>query len=135
MRYLDTSVVISAANDEDPNHERAIKLLSEDAVISELVRAELYSVVSKTVKVSGEELEALVEYMIDVSGAEIVEIKWEEAFRRSYALAGELRLKTLDLLHISAASLMGAGEFATLDREIVKRGDRMEELTGIVVIP
>lgn len=27
MRYLDTSVIISAVNPEDPNHERALKLL------------------------------------------------------------------------------------------------------------
>ncbi len=134
MRYLDTSVLISAANDEDPNHDRAVRLLSGDAVISELVKAELYSVMSRNVRVSGEKLDALVEYVIDISGAEVVEIRWEDAFRRLYLLAGELRLKTLDLLHISAASIMRAREFATLDKEIVGRGDRVEELTGIVVI-
>ncbi len=134
MRYLDTSVVISAANERDPNHERAIKLLSEDSVISELVKAELYSVTSRTVRITGEELEALVEYVIEISGAELVEISWSDVFRSSYVLAGDLQLKTLDLLHISAASVMDAEEFATLDRGIVKRRERIEELTGIKVI-
>lgn len=49
-------------------------------------------------------------------------------------LAGELRLKTLDLLHVSTASVMGAEEFATLDRDIIKKGDKVEELTGIRIV-
>ena len=136
MRYLDTSVVISAANAQDPNHSKALELLKgEKNVVSELTIAELYSVVSRVVGVPREELDALVEYMVEASGAHLIRVGWSDVFRRAYVMAGELKLKTLDLLHVSAALVMKAREFVTLDKEIIGRGSVVERLTGVRVVP
>ncbi|MCD6348756.1 MAG: PIN domain-containing protein [Candidatus Korarchaeota archaeon] len=136
MRYLDTSVVLSAANAQDPNHSKALELLKGGKnVVSELTIAELYSVVSRVVGVPGEELDALVEYMVEASGAHLIRVGWSDVFRRAYVMAGELKLKTLDLLHVSAALVMKAREFVTLDKEIIGRGSVVERLTGVRVVP
>lgn len=135
MRYLDTSVIISAVNLEDLNHERALKLLDHDRkVVSDLTKVEICSVASRTIGISGEELDALVEYMIEVSGAKLVPADWSYALRTACSLAGELKLKSLDLLHISAALSVGAREFATLDEDPIRRRERIRELTGIEVV-
>ncbi|HDI73702.1 MAG TPA: PIN domain-containing protein, partial [Candidatus Korarchaeota archaeon] len=107
----------------------------EKNVVSELTIAELYSVVSRVVGVPGEELDALVEYMVEASGAHLIQVEWSDVFRRAYVMAGELKLKTLDLLHVSAALVMKAREFVTLDKEIIGRGSVVERLTGVRVVP
>ncbi len=135
MRYLDTSVVISAANPEDSNHRRALSLLNcDEKIISDLVRVELYSVLSRTTGVMGEELDALVEYMIDVSGAELRPVGWREVFSSACSLAGKLRLKSLDLLHVAAAFKLGSEEFATLDNDPIRKREEIRKLTGMMVV-
>ena len=135
MRYLDTSVVISAANPEDSNHKRALNLLKcDEKIISNLVKVELYSVLSRTTGATGEELDALVEYMIEVSGAELKPVDWKDVFSSAYSLAGELRLKSLDLLHVMAAFKLRSKEFATLDNDPIKRKEKIRKLTGMIVI-
>jgi len=135
MRYLDTSVIISAANPEDPNHKRALGLLEhEEKVISDLVKLELYSVTSRTAGAKDEELDALVEHMIELSGAKLMSVDWGEVFKTAYFIAGELRLRSLDLLHVSAARILGAEELATLDGEQIRRKAAIEGFTGMKVV-
>ena len=50
-------------------------------------------------------------------------------------LASELRLRTLDLLHITIAKRLNVDAFLTLDREILKKADIIERKLGIKVFP
>jgi len=56
--YIDSSIIIALINEKDPNHEKAIAKYPKDGekVISKLVVTELYSVFSRTLKLSEEEL-------------------------------------------------------------------------------
>jgi predicted nucleic acid-binding protein len=64
--YIDSSIIIALINEKDPNHEKAIANYPKDGemVISKLVVTELYSVFSRTLKLSEEELNALVDYAL-----------------------------------------------------------------------
>ena len=60
-------------------------------------------------------------------------------YKRAFLLAPELKLRTLDLLHISYAwNLKMNGKniekFATFDEEILRKSDKIKELTDIRVI-
>ena len=50
-------------------------------------------------------------------------------------LASELRLRTLDLLHITIAKRLNVDAFLTLDREILKKADIIERKLGMKVFP
>jgi predicted nucleic acid-binding protein len=45
-----------------------------------------------------------------------------------------LRLKTLDLLHITIAKAVGAKSIATLDKDIAKKADLIKDTMAIEVI-
>lgn len=49
MSYIDTSVIVAALDTEDPRHRDAWKVLSrgEDKIVSEMVLAELASVIAR----------------------------------------------------------------------------------------
>ncbi len=105
MDYLDTIYVISLAVKSDVNHRRALEPESSlrDPVISKLVIVETYSVLSRV----SEDPVPIAEYAIRRSKARIEEVDFNEALDLSILLAEELRLKTLDLMHISLAKMIG----------------------------
>ncbi|MEM1645244.1 MAG: PIN domain-containing protein [Ignisphaera sp.] len=78
--YIDTSLVIALVNEKDPNHSIALKMYPKEGkkVISKLVLAELYSVYSRRIKVSDEELEALVNYTLSKCGCELEEVEFDK---------------------------------------------------------
>ena len=131
MIYLDTNVIVSYVNRRDPLHDRAIGLVEglrgRGLVASQLVVVELFSVYSRVLRLSDVELEALVEYSLWVTGVEVRRVDCEKLLLEARLKAGSLRLRTLDLLHVLSASLLGAEGIATFDRDIVSKRDVIGE--------
>ena len=135
MIYVDTSVIISYVDVKDPNHGLAENIVgylkSKRAVVSYLVLVELASVYSRAGLDKPLEL-AL--YSIDLVGAEIVKVDFNEVLKYSFKYAPQLQLKTLNLLHIVTSSLIRAKESATLDKDIVRKANKIKEVLGVKVL-
>lgn len=133
MIYLDTSVIISFVDEMDVNHDVAKRLLEEyndDKIVSWLTVVELSSVYSRADMKSSPSL-AL--YSIRKVGAEIVDLDMNELLREAFRLSPMLKLRTLDLLHISACKIANCGFFMTLDNGI-KSSSKEIGMLGIKVI-
>ena len=119
--YIDNSIIIALINEKDPNHEKAIANYPKDGenVISKLVVTELYSVFSRTLKLSEEELNALVDYALEKCGCKVEDVEFNRVFDLALRMSNRVKLKTLDLLHLSASISMGC-EILSLDKEIIE---------------
>ncbi|MCD6465241.1 PIN domain-containing protein [Candidatus Bathyarchaeota archaeon] len=119
---------------KDPNHRRAEKIIdnisSEKKVVSMLVLVELASVYSRA---GLEKPLELALYSLELIGAEVAEVDYNEALKRAFKMASALNMRTLDLLHIIVCSLIKADEFATLDQEIIRKSNIISEALGIRV--
>ncbi len=135
MTYLDTNIIVSYINEKDPLHPKALELVNSlnKRTISKLVVLELHSVFSRVSNVEGLELEALVEYSVESVNAKLMEVNFNEVIELAMKYSGPLKLKTLDLLHVVAASLLD-DSIATLDNDIIKKKDRIEEILGLKVL-
>jgi predicted nucleic acid-binding protein len=158
--YIDTSVIVSAIDRGDERNRDADKFLlrEKEKVISPLVLIEIFSVVSRNSDrlISGLDLEINEEDLpavITRLGVKKYELNLLYSFDKEFTIFGEvpaeiklaftlapkLKLRTLDLLHLSNAwnfKLNGYGvdEFATFDNGILRKTGKIEELTGIRVI-
>ncbi|EQD38440.1 PilT domain-containing protein [mine drainage metagenome] len=143
MKYIDTSVIVSALDPADPSNINSIEILKKpEKVISELVIAELNSVllrnrnfVSLMGELSGDRNSssyAAITYILqefDVLYLPTQQIQIETPIGRysnimafAIELASKVPMRTLDLLHLSyalsIANLTRSGiEFVTRDRE------------------
>ena len=135
MTYLDTNVIVSYINEKDSLHEKALKLVNslDKRTISKLVILELYSVFSRVSGLQGLELEALVEYSIEATGSELKDVDLNEVFRLAIEYSGALKLKTLDLLHVTIASMID-GSIATFDNDIINKDKELMKLLGLRVV-
>jgi predicted nucleic acid-binding protein len=134
MIYLDTNIIVSCVDERDPNHDRALGLLSGlkgEKVVSKLTLVELAAVFSMA---SLQEPIPLALFSIKSVGAKIVDVDFEEALKRALSYAVELRLRTLDLLHVAISKTIECRGFATLDEDIVKRARDIGERLGIEVV-
>jgi predicted nucleic acid-binding protein len=160
MAYVDTSIVIAYYFREDPNHGKAAKVIdilkkeNREMIISPLTIIELYSVLSRKSEeyalppriraVDNEKLRIriLVNHVIKDMKLRIVDdeprveqinkTKLFHIYQKAIKYAVDLKLKTLDLLHIAYATLL-AGKglvnvFTTLDNEILAKGYLLEKL-------
>ncbi|GBC68582.1 tRNA(fMet)-specific endonuclease VapC [archaeon HR01] len=135
MIYVDTSLIISYADERDPQHAVAEKLIqdikTEKLVVTSLVLTELESVYSRA---GLEKPLQLAMYSAELIGAERVEIDFNEALKQSFRLAPSIRLKTLHLLHVATCHLIKAEKIATLDREIASISETLSKLLGIKIL-
>ena len=134
MIYIDTNIIVSYMDEADANHSRAVKLIQslrgEKLVTSRLALVELASVYSRA---GLEDPLALALYSIEESGVELAEIDFNDALSQAFRLSAELRLRTLDLLHIMASKLLGAKYFATFNKDVISKKDLVARI-GIRVI-
>lgn len=135
MIYVDTSVIISYVDLKDINHVKAKEIVknikSEVKVISKLVLVELTSVFSRARL--DKPLETAL-YSAKLVGAEVVEVDYNEVLRRTFKIVPTFNLRTLDLLHLVACSLIRAAKFATLDQEIIDKSDVISRELGIEIL-
>ena len=134
MIYLDTSVIISYVDELDANHGVARQLIEEykgnKKIVSWLTLVELSSVYSRAGMKSPASLAI---YSIKEVGAEIVDLDMEKVLREAFMLSSVLKLRTLDLLHISACKLAKCNLFMTLDKGIKSASKDLQGL-GIKVV-
>ncbi|QIW22845.1 type II toxin-antitoxin system VapC family toxin [Sulfolobus sp. S-194] len=119
--YIDISVIIALINEKDPNHEKAFANYPKDGerLVSKLVVIELYSVFFRTMKLSDEELDALVDYALNKCDCKVKDIELNKIFDMALRICNRVKLKTLDLLHLSASIIMGS-EMISLDKELLE---------------
>ena len=138
MIYVDTNVLIAYINPKDKLHENAKALLTrysrDKLVISQITILELYSVFSRVMSISDVELEALVNYTVKKCNVETITIDWDELYSRSLNYANKLKLKTLDLLHVITAYLVGVKTLISFDKDIASKNDLIRSLLGMEVI-
>lgn len=137
MIYLDTNVLVAFINSSDPNHEAAVNYLSKkdvEFIVSQVTVLELYSVFSRVMDVSDAEVEALVEYTIRRSAAKLTEVDWHKLYKQALAIANAVKLRTIDLLHVAAASLANAKIFVTFDKNILSRSTAVQQALGFQLV-
>lgn len=128
MRYFDTSVIVLAIL-KDSRREIAIRELCTGGITSELGLVELVSYLSRNLN------EDPLPYAIRILGEFNIELKSVltrestplgeigEVFNLALEIAYKVKLRTLDLLHISYAILLNADEIVTADKEFEKARD------------
>lgn len=105
--------------------------MDRERVVSQLTLLELSSIYARA------ELERPIPLAISSIkrfNASMIETDLNIIMKESLRRVPTLRLKTLDLLHISVAKLMGAKSLATLDKEIARRADMIKDTMGIEII-
>ncbi len=125
MIYFDTNVLIAVIDEEDPNHKLVRKLPKSGRVTSKLALAELVSVFSRA---GIDDPLSLSFYSLKLAKAELLDVDFDEVFNMAFKLAPELRLRTLDLLHIAICKVIGVDRMATFDKEIIRRRKTLEGL-------
>ena len=122
MNYIDTNVIISFLNSKDVNHARSLKTLenSGDMVTSPIAVLELKSVLSRTTSLGEDEIEAFVDYLPEID-VEVPEVEMGRILSNAIEIAGKIKMKTLDLLHLSASMILEAEVFVTFDRKFAER--------------
>ena len=134
MKYIDTNVIISYLNNEDINHSKALKLLNnnENVTTSSVTLLELRAVLSRTTNLSENEIEAFIDYLPEVN-IDIPEIDINNVLNYASEIAFKIKLKTLDILHLSACIITNANIFVTFDKDFVKKQHEILEI-GIQII-
>lgn len=162
--YVDTGVALAYVIINDPNHDRAESIVASlqgsRFVLSELSVVEMFSVLSRNIEfieIPGVEIRdnmfeaiaAIILYIIEMLGAEVrfipirrrtlglqkLVLDINDVFAEAIRLATELKLKTLDILHLVYARRIGAKTFLTLDRQIIRNHRTINELMNIEIIP
>ena len=103
----------------------------EDKIVSQLTLVELASVYARA------ELKKpvpLAIYSIKRFGSSVVEVELNRVVKESLKHIQAVRLKTLDLPHLTTAKMVGARAITTLGNDITKRADIIKNTMGIEVM-
>ncbi len=101
--------------------------------VSELTIIELYSVFSRRMRLTNIEVDALVRYTLRKTNVEKLSIKWGKVFKQATRYANELKLKSLDLLHVTTANLSNCRIFIAFDKDILERSVIIKEKLGLEI--
>lgn len=134
MIYLDTSVIISYVDELDSKHQDAKKLfkvLESNRVISKLNLVELISIFSRA---NLDNPMAFALYSIEQSGAKVIDVDFNNVIAKAPKLAQELKLRTLDLLHLLTCAEIRAYFFATFDETVINRSEEISRVLKIKIV-
>ena len=134
MIYLDTNIIISYVDELDSKQGDAKSLLSKlegNRAVSRLTLAELASVFSRA---GLDSPMALALYSIEQSGAKVVDVDFSDIIIKALKLAGELRLRTLDLFHPVIGAEIRAEIFATFDENIINKSEDIHRLLKVRIV-
>ena len=129
MKYIDTNVIIAFINDNDTNHSKALRVIDGTAemVTSPITALELRSVLSRSTTLEESEIEAYVDYL-DEMNVKVPKINLASVFLRAEEITCEIKMKTLDILHLSASLIIQAEVFVTFDKEFIEKERTIREL-------
>ena len=129
MNYIDTNVIISFLNSRDINHEKALKTLNHvsEMVTSPVAILELKSVLCRTTTLDTDEIEAFVDYLNEIN-IEVPMIDMNKVISNAIEIAVNIRMKTLDILHLAAGVVLNVDDFITFDREFLEKEKEIENI-------
>ena len=129
MNYIDTNIIISFLNSRDINHEKALKTLNHDSemVTSPVAILELKSVLCRTTTLDTDEIEAFVDYLHETN-IEVPMIDMNKVISNAIEIAVNIRMKTLDILHLAAGVVLEVDDFITFDREFIEKKKEIENI-------
>ena len=129
MNYIDTNVIISFLNSRDINHEKALKTLNHvsEMVTSPVAILELKSVLCRTTTLNTDEIEAFVDYLHEIN-IEVPMIDMNKVISNAIEIAVNIRMKTLDILHLAAGVVLEVDDFITFDREFLEKEKEIENI-------
>ena len=161
MKYIDTSVIVSALDPLDEKQKTSLQFLEEEKekVASELVMLELASVVSRRLdevsiplrefSLSSEQLLiAILVYVfrrfsikfVKIGGSMEIPLLGQMSLPVAAAieLSAKIKLRSLDLLHIAYVKLLKEkgfkiSAFATLDEDFVKAKEFLEKELSVAL--
>jgi len=125
LKYFDTSVILLPIL-KDPRREKALKELGDGGITSELGLVELVSYLSRNINDDPlpYAIKLLKDYNIVVKSVTNQKQTFLGGINNvmyfAINIAKEVKLRTLDLLHLTYAVLLGADEFVTADKEFEK---------------
>jgi len=134
MIYVDTNVIISFVDRLDPNHEKAHKLLESSKDIKVVSKLSLVELASVYFRAGLEDPLALAVYSTKHCKLELVDVDFNLVLANAFKLASLIKLRTLNLLHVSVCKSIGAKSFLTFDKEILENADILREVDVKVVI-
>ena len=104
------------------NHSRALKIVEkgDNMITSPIGILELRSVLSRTTKLNVDEIEAFVDYLPEIN-LEVPEVDMNKVFSSASEIAVRIRMKILDILHLSASVILNASNFVTFDSEFKEK--------------
>ena len=136
MEYIDTNILISYIDKNDPKHSIAEQLLNEysNKIISELNIIEMKSVLSRS-NLMEEQIDALIDYLFLKNDIKIKPIDINKSIMKGNEVVDILKLKTLDLLHIVNAILVKVDKFITFDKDFVNKKNMIENYSIEIINP
>lgn len=134
MNYIDTNVIISFISKSDVNHSRALRILdnNDGMVTSPVAILELKSVLSRTTDLGVDEIEAFADYLAEIK-IEVPEVDMNKVLNNASDIATRIRMKTLDILHLSASMILDVNGFVTFDHEFLEKKNEIEGI-GLKII-
>ncbi len=124
MKYFDTSVILLSILN-DPRRDKAISELEKGGITSELSFVELVSYLSRNMADPLPNAVSIIN-RFNISVRSLSKVRSSlmgdmmEVVHFSLRIAEEVKLRTLDLLHVSYAVLLGSSELVTADPEFLK---------------
>ncbi len=136
MEYIDTSVLIAFIDKNDDKHYIAEEMLKKysNKIITKLNIIEMRSVLTR-INLKMEEIDALIDYLVIKGEIKIIEVNMNKAIIKWNEIIEEIKLKTLDLLHIANAVILNATKFVTFDKDFISKKDRIESYKIEIINP
>ena len=136
MEYIDTSVLIAFIDKNDGKHYIAETLLKKynNKIITKLNLIEMKSVLSR-INLKTEEMEALIDYLLIKGEIKVVEVDMNKSIIKGNDMVKQIKLKTLDLLHIANAVILNATKFVTFDKDFINKKDGIDSYKIEIINP
>ena len=136
MEYIDTNVLISFIDKNDSKHHIAEDLIknNKNKIISNLNIIDFRSVLSRN-DVIAEEIDALIDYFLIKGDIQIKAIDINKSILKGNEIVNNLKLKTLNLLHIASAILLNADKFITFDKDFIHKKNIIKNYNVEIINP
>lgn len=96
-------------------------------VTSPVAILELKSVLCRTTTLDTDEIEAFVDYLHEIN-IEVPMIDMNKVISNAIEIAVNIRMKTLEILHLAAGVVLEVDGFITFDREFLEREKEIENI-------
>ena len=139
--YIDTSFFLAYAEPRNPFYERARELASSlrekrhHLVTSVFTRAELYSVIARSLPALGmEQVYGLAIKLINDVGVDIVDADMNEAVKEASLYVARLRLPLPQAIQLALTIAVGCTHLVSFDTALLEKSHAVKQLTGVSIV-